>query len=129
MKAFVADTHALAWHLIEPKRLGKLARRASDGADSGRLVCHIPAISLVEVSLLHERGRLRVGAVQVLEAVAGHPGYAVLPLDIEQALEFSTLVGLKDPIDRLIAAAARAAKARLVSVDIVFDGFAERVWD
>ena len=92
-------------------------------------MCHIPAISLVEVSLLHERGHLRVGAAQVLEAVAGHPGYAVLPLDIEQALEFSTLVGLKDPIDRLIAAAARAAKARLVSVDIVFDGFAERVWD
>ncbi len=129
MRDVVADTHALVWHLTEPRRLGKAARRAFDAADAGRLLCHVPAICLVEVALLHERGKLRVGATQVLEAIAGHSGYAVLPLDIEQALEFTALVGLKDPMDRLIAAAARASKARLLSADDVFGSFVDRVWD
>lgn len=129
MNAFVADTHALVWHLAEPRRLGRAARRAFEGADAGRLLCRIPAICLVEVALLHERGKLRMGAAQVLEVVAGHAGYAVLPLDLEQALEFTALVGLRDPMDRLIAAAARASRARLVSADPAFGRLVERVWD
>lgn len=128
MRSLVADTHALVWHLTEPRRLGKGAARALAAADEGRLLCHVPAICLVEVALLHERGRLRVGLGQVLEVLAGHAGYAVLPLDIEQAVEFAGLVGLKDPMDRLIAAAARVVGAPLVSADPTFDGVVERVW-
>jgi PIN domain nuclease of toxin-antitoxin system len=129
MPSLVADTHALVWHLAEPARLGKGARRAFARSDAGRSLCHVPAICLVEVALLHERGRLRIGVGQVLEALAGHAGYAVLPLDIEQAMEFSALVGVRDPMDRLIAAAARVTRSRLVSADSAFDGLVERVWD
>lgn len=129
MTGFVSDTHALVWHLVEPKRLGQAARRSFTAADEGRALCQIPAVCLVEVSLLHERGRLRIGAAQVLEAVAGRAGYALLPLDMEQCIEFSALIGIKDPMDRLIAAAARVIKARLVSSDDVFDEYLDRVWD
>jgi PIN domain nuclease of toxin-antitoxin system len=129
MTTFVADTHALVWHLTEPRRLGKAARRAFAAADSGRSLCHIPAIGLVEIALLHERGRLRIGLAQVLEELAGHAGYAVRPLDIEQAVGFAALVGIRDPMDRLIAAAARATKARLISIDTTFDGTVDRIWD
>jgi PIN domain nuclease of toxin-antitoxin system len=128
MRALVADTHALVWHLTEPRRLGKGAARAFTAADEGRVLCHVPAICLVEIGLLHERGHLRVGLAQVLEALSGHAGYSVLPLDIEQAVEFTSLVGVKDPMDRLIGAAARVVQARLVSADPAFDGFVERVW-
>jgi PIN domain nuclease of toxin-antitoxin system len=84
----------------------------------------------VELALLHERGRLRVGPAQVLETLGGHAGYAVLPLDVEQCLEFAALVGVKDPMDRLIAAAARVTHSRLVSADAVFDrAGVVRVWD
>lgn len=129
MTAIVADTHALVWHLTDPKQLGKAARRALSGADTGRHLCHVPAISLVEVALLHERGRLRIGVPQVLDTLAGHAGYAILPLDIQQCVEFSALVGVRDPMDRLVAAAARAVGARLVSADTTFDGHVERLWD
>lgn len=71
-----------------------------------------------------------MGVEDLLEAVAGHPGYAVLALDGPQAVEFSGLVGVKDPMDRLVLAAARATGSRLVSSDDVMDGYGvERIWD
>lgn len=130
MATFVADTHALVWHLTSPERLGRGARRAFAAADTGRSLVCVPAIVLVEIALLHERRRIEPGTARVLETLAEHPGYAVLALDAPQALEFAALVGVKDPMDRLILAAARATRARLMSSDEAFDGYGvERVWD
>ena len=129
MKHIVADTHALVWHLVEPGRLGKAARRAFAGADAGKLLCHVPAVVLVEVALLSERGRIRVGVQQVLASLAAHSGYALLPLDAEQCLEFGALIGIKDPTDRLVAAASRVVHGGLVSSDAVFDPHLDRIWD
>ncbi len=129
MTTVVADTHALVWHLVAPRRLGKSARRAFAAADSGRWLCHVPAVSLVEAWLLNERGRLRIGPAQILEAIAGRPGYGVLPLDVEQAIEFGALATIRDPMDRLIVAAARVTGSRLVTVDDSLQGHGvEVVW-
>jgi len=126
----VADTHALVWHLSAPRKLGAAARRAFAAADEGRWLCCVPAIALVEIALLEERDRLAIGVDDVLRALAGHPGYAVLALDADQAVEFAALVGVKDPMDRLVLAAARATGSRLLSSDDVLDGFGvDRVWD
>jgi PIN domain nuclease of toxin-antitoxin system len=126
----VADTHALVWHLTEPARLGKAARRGFASSDQGRSLCYIPAIALVEIWLLYERGRLRVGPAQILESIAGHGGYAILALDMEQALEFGSLSGVRDPMDRMIVSAARATGSRLISRDEALDGLGvERIWD
>jgi len=66
----------------------------------------------------------------VLEALATHPGYIVLALDVEQAVEFGALAAVRDPMDRLILAAARVVQARLVSSDESLEGYGvERVWD
>jgi PIN domain nuclease of toxin-antitoxin system len=130
MGQLVADTHAILWYLTAPRKLGAAARRAFQGADEGRALCCVPAIALVEIEMLRERGRVGVGVVDVLHALAGRPGYAVLALDADQALEFAGLVGLKDPMDRLMVAAARATGSRVVSVDDALDGFGvERLWD
>jgi PIN domain nuclease of toxin-antitoxin system len=128
--SFVADTHAVVWQLTEPARLGRGARRAFAAAEAGRWLCYVPAIVLVEVALLNERGRLRVGAGQVADALGGHRGYALLPLDVEQALEFAALPVVRDPMDRLVLAAARATGSRLVSSDAALEvRGVERVWD
>jgi PIN domain nuclease of toxin-antitoxin system len=130
MVSVVADTHAIVWHLTDPTRLGRGARRAFAAIDSGRWLCHVPVITLVEVWLLHERGRLRVGTAQLLDALTGHPGYAILSLDVAQAVEFGTLPRIKDPLDRLILAAARATRSRLISADEGLGGHGvERLWD
>jgi PIN domain nuclease of toxin-antitoxin system len=127
---FVADTHALVWHLTSPDRLGRGARRAFAAADSATSLVCVPAITLVEIALLHERRRIGASTARVLETLGDHPGYAVLALDAAQALEFAALVGVKDPMDRLVVAAARATNARLISSDEALDGYGvERVWD
>jgi PIN domain nuclease of toxin-antitoxin system len=130
MISVVADTHAIVWHLTDPARLGRGARRAFSAIDAGRWLCHIPMIALVEIWLLHERSRLRLGPAQFLEAIAGHPGYALLSLDTAQAMEFGALPRIRDPLDRLILAAARATQSRLLSADEAFEGHGvERLWD
>ena len=71
-----------------------------------------------------------VGVEQVIRALADRPGYAVLALDAEQAAAFAGLVGVKDPMDRLVVAAARATLSPVLSVDAALDGFGvERIWD
>ncbi len=130
MVRLIADTHAIVWLLKTPRKLGAAARRAFEAADQGRMLCCVPAIVLVEIELLKERGRVDVSAKDVLRALAGRPGYAVVALDADQALEFAGLVGIKDPMDRLVVAAARATGSRVVSVDDALDGFGvERVWN
>lgn len=130
MRSLVADTHAVVWHLTEPQRLGKQARRLLASADAGRATVHVPVVALVEIALLHERGRLRFGADRVVAQLARHAGWQVLALDIEQCLRFATLASMKDPMDRLVAASALALDATLVSADEVFDGTGiERAWD
>jgi len=127
---FVADTHALVWHLTEERRLGRAARRLFRSADAGRNLGYVPAISLVEIALLYEKGRLRVSLARILETLAGHTGYAVLPLDLEQSMAFASFPGVRDPMDRLVLAAARATGSRLVSADEALDGHGvERIWD
>ncbi len=70
-----------------------------------------------------------MGPTQLLEAIAGHGGYAVLPLDIEQGIEFGALSRVRDPMDRMILSAARATGSRLISRDEALDGFGvERIW-
>ena len=56
--------------------------------------------------------------------MAGHAGYTLLPLDIEQAIEFSSLPGIKDPMDRVVVSAARIMDAIPISSD---EGLAEWV--
>ena len=130
MISIVTDTQALVWHLTDPARLGRAAQRALVAVDSGRWSCHVPAISLVELSLLYERRRVRVSIADVIAALADHPSFAVLALDLEQAVEFATLPGLRDPMDRLIVAAAIATGSRLISSDEKLDGYGvDRIWD
>jgi PIN domain nuclease of toxin-antitoxin system len=129
LTSFVADTHALLWQLTRPERLGKAARRAFAAAESGKAVCLVPAIVLIEVALLHQRGRIGVSASHIAELLVSQPAYAVLPIEIQQCLEFAALVGIHDPMDRLIAAAARISQSRLLSSDEVFDPHVDRVWD
>jgi PIN domain nuclease of toxin-antitoxin system len=127
---FVADTHAIVWHLTSPRRLGRAARRAFTDADASRARCLVPVIALIEIALLRERKRIGIEVREVLLALRDHPGYAVLALDVEQTGEFAALVGVSDPMDRLVLAAALATRTRLVSVDGALDGYGvARIWD
>jgi predicted nucleic acid-binding protein len=93
----VADTNALLRHFVEHRKLGRAARRRFEAIDSGSERCLIPAIVLVEWSMLHERGRISAGPARLFQGLAGHPCYDVLPLDVAQATELGSLAAIGDP--------------------------------
>lgn len=125
------DTHALIWYLSRPKKLGRSAARRLREADAGRCEILVPAIVLVELTLLREAGRNVIGVPQVEALLAAQPAFQLQPLDLDPATEFSLLDSLPDPFDRMIVAAARSADVPLISADTVIDASAlvETIWD
>lgn len=125
------DTHALIWYLSRPKRLGRAAARLLRDADAGRAEILVPAIVLIELTLLREAGRNVVGVPQVEALLAAQPAFKLQPLELTQASEFVLLESLADPFDRLIVAAARGAGVPLMTADTTIDESAlvETIWD
>jgi PIN domain nuclease of toxin-antitoxin system len=131
MKRVCIDTHALVWHLSSPTRLGKSAVRLLRDADRGRVSVLVPAIVAIELALLRESGRKTIGIPQLEGLIATQPAFSLLPLDLAQAREFALLETFRDPFDRMIVAAARAAGAPLLTADarIRDSALLEVVWD
>ena len=108
------DTHILVRLCQgEAKDLGKAARRAIEG----KQLLASPA-AVLELELLHEIGRLRVSALEVLAALERDLGLRVCDLPFRAVMEcaLSEKWG-RDPFDRLIVANARARDAVLVTKD------------
>lgn len=119
--AVVLDTHVAVWALTLDPRLAP-AHRATIAAEeaAGRRL-GISAISLWEIALLGERGRLRLEepADQLLDALTTHPAVEVIPLTPAICLDSVRLPRSfpADPANRLITATARTKKLTLLTAD------------
>jgi PIN domain nuclease of toxin-antitoxin system len=129
--SFVLDTHACVFALVTPEKLGRRARQVMQRAESGLDDVCIPAAAAAEIQLLRELGRTRVGLPEVRAAIDDVAGLRFLDLDLAQIDEFAALVSIRDPFDRLILGAARAARAKLVTRDrrLSEAGLVEVIWD
>lgn len=89
----------------------------------------LPAAVAAEVVLLKELGRTALGLPE-LRAVFEQTNWRYLPLGLEQIDHFAALAAIRDPFDRLIVAAARAAGAKLISRDEPLQqlGLVDVVW-
>ena len=130
MKLVVLDTHALIWHLSKPSRLGKEAKRLLRLVDQGKARGLIPAVAVVELSLLRDAGRRTVGPAEVDAFLRANASFRLLDLDLAQCLDFAILNAIQDPFDRLIVSAARCERALLLSADerIQASGLVDVVW-
>jgi len=131
MKRAVIDTHVLIWHLSQPTKLAPAAKRFLRAVDQGNAHVLIPAIVLVELTLLREAGRRVVGPAEIEAVVNSHNGFDILPMDLAQTQAFVGLGGLRDPFDRTIIAAARSGPYPLLSADnlIAASKLVDVVWD
>ena len=131
MKEYVLDTHSFVWWAVRPKRLGRAAARVLRLVDAGRAQAWVPSIVGVEIALLGEAGRIRLGVTELEAAIQRNASLRILPHDLAQALEFALLGSLNDPFDRMIVGAARATQRPLITADerIRDSGLVDVVWE
>src|SRR5690554_5893804 len=94
-----------------PKKLGRTARRTFERSD---IRAWVPAAVLAEIVLLKELGRTEIGLPQIRRAF-DEGSWRFLPLDVDQLDAFPSTPSIRDPFDRLVVAAARTVRAKLVS--------------
>jgi PIN domain nuclease of toxin-antitoxin system len=120
------DTHTWVWWANDSAELSGPARRQTEAAlQEDRLL--VSSISVWELALLVERGRLRL-AIAVDEWVARAeriPGLRFVPVNNAIALRSRQLPGRfhKDPADRIIVATALSHGAAIVSRDDRIRGY------
>ncbi len=121
----VTDTHVLVWYASgQRRRLSGRARRAFAEAEAGRWTVRVPAIVLMEIVLLEERGRIRVAYEELREQLDLRPGLPIEVLTPEDIDEARALRSLPDPFDRLIAGTARRLALPLLTNDDLITGCA-----
>ena len=115
------DTHALVWWIAEPKRIPSPARRLLDAALKARDTVAVSSISVWEIAMLFERGRLQltIDVERWIEHVESLPFLRFVPVDNRIAVRAVRLRDFphRDPADRIIVATANALAATLVSAD------------
>jgi PIN domain nuclease of toxin-antitoxin system len=106
------DTQVALWWLTGHRRLPSATR-----ARLGRSACAVSVVSLWEVDIKHELGKLPVSVAQVREKVVA-TGATVLPLTEDHVLATLTLPRPHaDPFDRLLLRVARHERLVLLTAD------------
>jgi PIN domain nuclease of toxin-antitoxin system len=117
----VLDTHAAIWYLLDSTSLSEAVYSLIEGAAASGTPAFIPAVSLVEVVYLAERGRIHAGAFHRFANELGseNPAFTVVPLDIQiaSALKLISRSHVPDMPDRIIAATALHLGLPLVTRD------------
>ncbi len=134
MSEYVADTHALYWHLTDDARLSNRARGILADVDNGLQRVHVPSIVLVEMTYLIERGRLTAEPLDRLLWHAGRDDSAYMIADLNRAtalaLRSVPRAAVPDMPDRIIVATALELGLPLISRDsaITQSQVVETVW-
>ena len=121
MKAYVADTHSLIWHLQGNPRLSSRVRSIFSRADSSKASIVVPTIVLVEMTYLAEKKRIADTLLKASLALLRRAGesYLLAPLDLAvvDVLERAPRSPVPDMPDRIIAATALCLGLPLLSRD------------
>jgi PIN domain nuclease of toxin-antitoxin system len=132
---YVADAHAIVWHLFARERLGKAAEAVLDDADAGQAKIFIPAVALAEMIMVVEKQRLQGATMPLLEIEVGlmqqSANYEFLPLLPDLVIVSRTLTAIHEIFDRLIVAEALRLNLPLITRDSVIRSskLVNTIWD
>jgi len=124
----VVDSHSLVWHLTGDPRLSDKASAAIRLGETGGSELILPSIVLAELLRIVEKGRTGLSLARVVEWIGRSATIVVVPFDLEV---FATMVDFATELelhDRIIAATARLAGARVITKDAAFEGVVETLW-
>ena len=109
MNRWVTDTHALIYHLYNAKKLSNKVRDIFSRTDAGEYKIIVPAIVLVEIIFLAEKGRIAQDAADhIIKLLQGADNYRIAPLDLDIAfaLKMVDRTIVPDMPDQIITATA-----------------------
>jgi len=108
------DTHVIAW--LYAGDVDRLSRKALRLLEKGRLL--FSPISFLELSYLHEIGRLRAESGEIFKDLSSRVGLKMCELPFsEVASQARFEAWTRDPFDRIVVAHARLTHAPLVTAD------------
>ena len=121
MAGLVVDTHALVWYLLGSPRLSVTARSRLDAALAAGEPLYVPAVSLIELTYLVEKGRLPAAARTRVTSLIDDPesGLVLAAFDrgVVDAVARVDRDSVPDMPDRIIAATALHLGLPLVTKD------------
>jgi PIN domain nuclease of toxin-antitoxin system len=110
MNRYVADTHALIWHLYGNPKLSPAVKAIFERTDVGEDSVIVSAITLVEIIYLTEKQRIPADAAQkvfeLLRSGADNYRVAALEVAVAQAVQQVDRALVPELPDRIIAATA-----------------------
>src|SRR5947209_6004861 len=121
MSATVVDTHTLVWYLNNSPRLSASASAALTSAEQAGERIYIPAIVIIELRYLVEKGTITETDYQNILREIKDPAtvLTIAPLDLATAETLSQISRsiVPDMPDRIIATTALALSLPLVTCD------------
>jgi PIN domain nuclease of toxin-antitoxin system len=129
------DTHALVWWIADPERIPSRATRAIATALRDADPIAVSSISIWEIAMLVERGRLSftMDVAAWIDRVESLPFFQFIPVDNEIAVRSVGLEGFpnRDPADRMIVATTLGHGATLITADAALRRYArlKTLWD
>lgn len=120
------DTHIVCW--LYEGRTDLLTPAALSAIEAGLL--QVSPMVQLELTYLHEIGRINRGGSSVLDALEKDIGLSVADISFAQVTKAAELlIWTRDPFDRMIVAHCMMANAELVSKDqLIRKHFSKVVW-
>lgn len=121
-EALVTDTHPLVYYFCTGKRRlsSKAVQAFEDATVNKTCTLYVPAVTLWEISILNEGGRVRLSlpfGAWVDTLFSMHPTIIPVPLDEHTVTELDGLNFTNDLFDRAIVATAREIGLPLLTND------------
>lgn len=113
------DTHVVIWLALEPAKISKRATAAIESTRRGDSGLAISAITLLEISMIENRGRVKLDTSLETFLSEVEARFVVLPITGRVCVRAMELPAgyPKDPADRIIGATALAEGIALITAD------------
>jgi PIN domain nuclease of toxin-antitoxin system len=121
------DTHTLIWYAKQPENL---SLHALGLINDKRNAAFVSIASFWEVAIKQSLGKIRITAVEELEARCRAQAFELLPMEMNAIHAVASLPDHhRDPFDRMLIAQAMVNDLLLVSCDPSLDAYGiQRIW-
>ena len=126
---YVTDTMAIVSYLSK-RKMPVAVKQLFQATDLGSASIYMPAIVLVEIGYLSEKGRIDVSIQDVLKHLFTFPNYSEQPLTFDIIAESYKITDIPELHDRLIAGTAKFLNLGLITNDPLIQAstFVKTIW-